>query len=92
MTRRPTRRAFLASAALGAAGAAAYQSKDDPHAGKALIAITLDLEMSRNFPRWEDTHWDYEKGNLNDETKRPGGPSGKLECGWVDTPKRFGIS
>lgn len=37
---------------------------------KALIAITLDLEMSRNFPHWEDTHWDYEKGNLNEETKR----------------------
>ena len=37
--------------------------------GKALIAITLDLEMSRNFPVWDDMHWDYEKGNLNDETK-----------------------
>ena len=37
---------------------------------RALIAITLDLEMSRNFPTWESTHWDYEKGNLNDETKR----------------------
>jgi hypothetical protein len=37
---------------------------------KALIAITLDLEMSRNFPRWDDTHWDYEKGNLNDPTKK----------------------
>jgi len=37
---------------------------------KARIAITLDLEMSRNFPTWESTHWDYEKGNLNDETKR----------------------
>jgi peptidoglycan/xylan/chitin deacetylase (PgdA/CDA1 family) len=37
---------------------------------KALIAITLDLEMSRNFPAWTDTHWDYEKGNLNAETKR----------------------
>jgi peptidoglycan/xylan/chitin deacetylase (PgdA/CDA1 family) len=36
----------------------------------ALIAITLDLEMARNFPKWEDTHWDYEKGNLNDEAKR----------------------
>ncbi|MBS0206260.1 MAG: polysaccharide deacetylase family protein [Planctomycetes bacterium] len=36
----------------------------------AQIAITLDLEMSRNFPEWESTHWDYEKGNLNDETKR----------------------
>jgi hypothetical protein len=37
---------------------------------KALVAITLDLEMSRNFPTWEQTHWDYEKGNLNAETKR----------------------
>ncbi len=36
---------------------------------KALVAITLDLEMSRNFPQWEVTHWDYEKGNLNAETK-----------------------
>ena len=36
----------------------------------AQIAITLDLEMSRNFPVWEASHWDYEKGNLNDETKQ----------------------
>jgi len=36
---------------------------------RSLVAITLDLEMSRNFPRWEDTHWDYEKGNLNPESK-----------------------
>src|SRR5262245_8642995 len=35
----------------------------------AKIAVTLDLEMSRNFPTWDATHWDYEKGNLNDETK-----------------------
>lgn len=37
---------------------------------KAQIAITLDLEMSRNFPQWDDTHWDYEKGNLDEATKR----------------------
>ena len=37
---------------------------------KARIAITLDLEMSRNFPRREDLHWDFEKGNLNDATKK----------------------
>jgi peptidoglycan/xylan/chitin deacetylase (PgdA/CDA1 family) len=36
---------------------------------KAQIAISLDLEMARNFPTWESSHWDYEKGNLNDETK-----------------------
>lgn len=43
--------------------------EDPAHKDKALIAITLDLEMSRNFPQWEDTHWDYEKGNLNEPTK-----------------------
>ena len=26
--------------------------------------------MSRNFPTWETTHWDFEKGSLNEETKR----------------------
>ena len=26
--------------------------------------------MSRNFPTWEQTHWEYEKGNLNDATKK----------------------
>src|SRR5262245_61225872 len=46
------------------------QSSSGPRRKQALIAITLDLEMARNFPKWEDTHWDYEKGNLNDEAKR----------------------
>ena len=44
--------------------------------------------MSRNFPTRTDTHWDYEKGNLNDETKRtPSRPAaasrrraGSLHC------------
>jgi len=54
-----------------AAAAAAITARPAPAADsdKALIAITLDLEMSRNFPSWETTHWDYEKGNLNPETK-----------------------
>jgi hypothetical protein len=34
------------------------------------VASTLDLVMSRNCPRWEDTHWDYEKGNLDEPTKQ----------------------
>ena len=38
--------------------------------GVAQIAITLDLEMSRNFPTWDQEHWDYEKGNLDASTKR----------------------
>jgi hypothetical protein len=59
--------AILGSAiALGAPDSAAAPGKTR----KAQIAITLDLEMSRNFPRWEDTHWDYEKGNLDDAAKK----------------------
>src|SRR5436305_9259346 len=60
------RRTFLATAASVAAagvGGAAVRGE------KAQVAITLDLEMSRNFPTWETTHWDFEKGNLNAETK-----------------------
>jgi hypothetical protein len=53
---------------LGARALRAGEKEDKPT--RAQIAITLDLEMSRNFPAWEDTHWDYEKGNLNDKTKR----------------------
>ena len=40
----------------------------DPN--KALIAITLDLEMSRKFPTPDQFHWDYEKGNLDGNTKK----------------------
>ena len=63
----------LAGAAAGLGDAAALAQPATPRTlsgDQALIALTLDLEMSRNFPRWEDTHWDYEKGNLNAETKR----------------------
>ncbi len=68
----PTRRSFLA-AALGTGATAAGSSAAfaaPPPAKKALVAITLDLEMSRNFPTWDQTHWDYEKGNLDAATKR----------------------
>jgi peptidoglycan/xylan/chitin deacetylase (PgdA/CDA1 family) len=60
-----TRRQCLAAAATAALAPRAPAQEPK----KALIAITLDLEMSRNFPLWETTHWDYEKGNLNAETK-----------------------
>ncbi|MBI3850304.1 MAG: polysaccharide deacetylase family protein [Verrucomicrobia bacterium] len=70
-----SRREFLrtvsmAGVAAGFGGASALAQAAPPSRDKALIAITLDLEMARNFPRWEDMHWDYEKGNLNDEAKR----------------------
>src|SRR3954462_6958584 len=58
-----SRRLFLAGAA-GALVAAA------PPVRRAQVAISLDLEMSRNFPTWDQTEWDYEKGNLDEPTKK----------------------
>lgn len=65
-----TRRGFLAAsaAALGVGREADLLAGERPP-GKALVAITLDLEMSRNFPTWDATHWDYEKGNLDADTR-----------------------
>lgn len=37
---------------------------------RAQIAITLDLEMSAQYPRRELVEWNYEKGNLDEATKR----------------------
>jgi hypothetical protein len=68
-----TRRRFLESTVVGGIGLCYAESsagEDVAESDKALVAITLDLEMSRNFPKWDDTHWDYEKGNLNEETKK----------------------
>src|SRR5436190_13499607 len=70
MNANTTRREFLSAAAAGATLATAELAAQPAAPARALIAITLALEMSRNFPDWETTHWDYEKGNLNDETKR----------------------
>lgn len=44
----------------------------------AQVAITFDLEMARNFPRWEDTHWDYQKGNLDVASKEYSVRAGEL--------------
>jgi hypothetical protein len=67
-----SRRRFLAAMAAAGAGSLLTRSPNSTakEPGKAQIAITLDLEMSRNFPVWEEMRWDFEKGNLNDETKR----------------------
>src|SRR5215218_11318684 len=62
-----TRRTFLAAGV--AISAAMSLRAQTPRLKKAQIEISLDLEMARNFPTWETTHWDYEKGNLNDEAK-----------------------
>ena len=67
-----SRRDFLAASAVLAGGTLLPVRARGADAGqkRALIAITLDLEMVRNFPRWDDTHWDFEKGDLSEETKR----------------------
>ena len=61
-----SRRRFLATSAASVLASGASASKRQ-HV--AQIAITLDLEMSANFPKLEDTHWNFEKGNLDDATK-----------------------
>ena len=65
---------FATTAAAGLAGFAAAMLKPRQlraaESDTALIAITLDLEMSANFPTREATHWNFEKGNLNDQTKQ----------------------
>lgn len=67
------RRNFLSSIAGVSAGVLAGRwlpaAEPEPSFEKAQIAITLDLEMARNFPQWNDTHWDFEKGNLNQAAK-----------------------
>lgn len=60
-----SRRDWLRSA--GALLAAPWFGPGSP--GPAQIAITLDLEMSRHYPKRGDMHWDYEKGNLDAATK-----------------------
>jgi peptidoglycan/xylan/chitin deacetylase (PgdA/CDA1 family) len=69
-----SRRQFLGATLAGGASIASLPRPAAPPSRparrQALVAISLDLEMSRNFPTWEQTHWDYDKGNLNAETKR----------------------
>lgn len=71
-TQRHSRRSWMkACSALAIAGGMQRSTSGSPVVlDRAKVAITLDLEMSRNFPTWETTHWDYEKGNLNEEAKQ----------------------
>jgi peptidoglycan/xylan/chitin deacetylase (PgdA/CDA1 family) len=67
-----SRRQFLSQAIAAGAGLAATASSPcaaEPKQPKAQIAITLDLEMSAQYPRREMTEWNYEKGNLDEGTK-----------------------
>lgn len=66
-----SRRSFmtvLTGSALGIKAPFA-RSADTLTPPKAQIAITFDLEMSRQYPRRNNYEWDFQKGNLNKETK-----------------------
>jgi len=52
---------------LAASSAAGFAA--EPKKPKAQICITLDLEMSAQYPRRDITEWNYEKGNLDEATK-----------------------
>jgi len=71
-----TRRQFLASttaatavATAATAGGLRMSVLAAARPAKARIALTLDLEMSRHYPRRGLTEWDYQKGNLDKATK-----------------------
>ena len=64
------------TASLGLLGPSLFAAP--PKQNKARIAITLDLEMSAQYPKREQTEWNYEKGNLDDATKRYSVEAAKL--------------
>ena len=64
-----TRRQFLSTAVAGAAVCSAGFAEEQQPRRKAQIAITLDLEMSRMYPKRDMLEWDYQKGNLNEPTR-----------------------
>jgi peptidoglycan/xylan/chitin deacetylase (PgdA/CDA1 family) len=72
------RRGFLGVATAGLMGAVAGFSRGADDGRKAQIAITFDLEMSRHYPTWDNTEWDYQKGNLDKPTKRYSVEAAKL--------------
>lgn len=64
-----SRRQFLATSAAACAGIRTVSLPAAEPKKKAQIAITLDLEMSAQYPRRDMTEWNYEKGNLDEATK-----------------------
>jgi peptidoglycan/xylan/chitin deacetylase (PgdA/CDA1 family) len=75
---RLSRRAWMGAAIALAGSGAGTALADSRRSDKARIAITFDLEMSREYPRRGMTEWDYEKGNLDDATKQYAVETGKL--------------
>ena len=91
-----TRRHVLAAGAalsVRAAGSATrplgpWPATAPARSDQALIAITLDLEMSRGFPTPDQLHWDYRKGDLDSATRnyvvqladRAAARGGRIHC------------
>jgi peptidoglycan/xylan/chitin deacetylase (PgdA/CDA1 family) len=75
-----SRRTFLGSTVAATMGAAAVWGRGGPAPAerKAKIAITVDLEMSRHYPKRGMKEWDFEKGNLDADTKRYAVDAGKI--------------
>lgn len=65
-----SRRRFLSAVTAGGVASAAGWSVAQPRPRPALVAITLDLEMSAEYPRRGMTEWNYRKGDLDADTKR----------------------
>ena len=65
-----SRRRFFSAVAAGTLAAAAGWSAYRAPKQKALVAITLDLEMSAEYPKRGMTEWNYRKGDLDADTKK----------------------
>lgn len=76
---RTSRRQFLAgTAAVAAAATCGWMSRAADPARPALIAISLDLEMSAEYPRRGMTEWNFRKGDLDDASKQYSRQAGEL--------------
>ncbi len=64
------RRAWLGSVAAGTFAGTVGYARGEKSGQKARIAITFDLEMSRMYPTRDTLEWDFQKGNLNEPTKK----------------------
>jgi len=65
-----SRRRFLSAVTAGGVAAAAGWAASRAPKRKALVAITLDLEMSAEYPKRGMTEWNYRKGDLDADTKK----------------------
>jgi peptidoglycan/xylan/chitin deacetylase (PgdA/CDA1 family) len=64
------RRGFLAASLAGVATFSTGNLKAEKIKKKARVSITFDLEMSRHYPKRDFMEWDFQKGNLNEPTKK----------------------